>query len=176
MTERMGRTWLVVFAGAVAASISLNAQDDGKDKKDQKEQKKASLSLKATPPIAFSPARMVVSAELKGGSDETDDYYCPNLEWDWGDGTKSESNQDCAPFEAGKSTHRSTLQRVARLRDRRPVSRDAAAAPRHEDDRLRQHQRAGEAGRQGPERVLTGRGKPRPASSLANLLSGSQGF
>jgi hypothetical protein len=65
MTERMGRTWLVVFAGAVAASISLNAQDDGKDKKDQKEQKKASLSLKATPPIAFSPARMVVSAELK---------------------------------------------------------------------------------------------------------------
>jgi hypothetical protein len=103
MTERIGRGWLVVFAGAVAASISLSAQDDGKDKKDQKEQKKASLALKASPPIAFSPARMVVSAELKGGSDETDDYYCPNLEWDWGDGTKSESNQDCAPFEAGKS-------------------------------------------------------------------------
>ena len=101
MTERMGRAWLVVFAGAVAASISLSAQDD---KKDQKEQKKASLTLKANPPIAFSPAKMVVSAELKGGSDETDDYYCPNLEWDWGDGTKSESNQDCAPFEAGKST------------------------------------------------------------------------
>jgi len=104
MTERIGRAWLVVFAGAVAASISLSAQDDGKDKKDQKEPKKASLALKATPPIAFSPARMVVSAELKGASDETDDYYCPNLEWDWGDGTKSESNQDCAPFEAGKST------------------------------------------------------------------------
>src|SRR5262245_19415755 len=101
MTERMGRAWLVVVAGAVAASISLSAQDDGKDKK---EQKKASLSLKATPPIAFSPAKMVVSAELKGGSDETDDYYCPNLEWDWGDGTKSESNLDCAPFEVGKST------------------------------------------------------------------------
>jgi hypothetical protein len=101
MTERMGRAWLVVVAGAVAASISLSAQDDGKDKKDQK---KASLALKATPPIAFSPAKMVVSAELKGGTEETDDYYCPNLEWDWGDGTKSESNQDCAPFEAGKST------------------------------------------------------------------------
>lgn len=101
MTERMGRAWLVVVAGAVAASISLSAQDDGKDKKDQK---KASLALKATPPIAFSPAKMVVSAELKGGTEETDDYYCPNLEWDWGDGTKSESNQDCAPFEAGKSS------------------------------------------------------------------------
>ena len=47
---------------------------------------------------------MVVSAELKGGSDETDEYYCPSIEWDWGDGTKSESNRDCAPFEAGKST------------------------------------------------------------------------
>ena len=104
MTERMGRAWLVVVAGAVAASISLSAQDDGKDKKDQKDQRKASLALKANPPIAFSPAKMVVSAELKGGTEETDDYYCPNLEWDWGDGTKSESNQDCAPFEAGKST------------------------------------------------------------------------
>ena len=55
MTERIGRAWLMVFAGAMAASISLSAQDDGKDKKDQKEQKKASLALKATPPIAFSP-------------------------------------------------------------------------------------------------------------------------
>lgn len=101
MTQGMRRWWLIVLAGAVAASISLTAQDEGKDKKDQK---KASLNLKVTPPIAFSPARMVVSAELRGGSDETDEYDCPSIEWDWGDGTKSESNVDCAPFEAGKST------------------------------------------------------------------------
>ena len=26
------------------------------------------------------------------------------VEWDWGDGTKSESSNDCPPYEAGKST------------------------------------------------------------------------
>lgn len=31
------------------------------------------------------------------------DLYCPAVEWDWGDGTKSESNEDCEPFEAGRS-------------------------------------------------------------------------
>ena len=118
MTEGMGgayasrsalsRVLLAVLVGTVAAGGALLAQDDAgkdkKDQKDQKDQKKASLSLKATPPISFSPARMVVSAELKGASDETDEYYCPALEWDWGDGTKSESTMDCTPFEAGKST------------------------------------------------------------------------
>ena len=89
----------IVLVGATA----LAAQDDKGDAKDKKE-KRASLSLKATPPIAFSPAKIVVTAELKGGSDSDDELYCPSLEWDWGDGTKSESNADCEPFEAGKSS------------------------------------------------------------------------
>ena len=89
----------IVLMGAAA----LVAQDDKGDSKDKKE-KRPSLSLKATPPIAFSPANIVVTAELKGGSDSDDELYCPSLEWDWGDGTKSESNADCEPFEAGKSS------------------------------------------------------------------------
>ena len=89
----------IVVLGATA----LTAQDDKSDSKDKKE-KRASLSLKATPPIAFSPAKVVVTAELKGGSDIDEELYCPSLEWDWGDGTKSESNTDCEPFEAGKSS------------------------------------------------------------------------
>ena len=70
----------------------------------RKEVKKASLNLKASPTIVFSPARVVVSAELRGGADDSEELYCPSLEWDWGDGTRSESNVDCEPFEAGKST------------------------------------------------------------------------
>lgn len=85
---------------AAASPTDGRAQDD----KERKEVKKASLSLKASPTIVFSPARVVVSAELKGGADDTDELYCPSLEWDWGDGTRSEANADCEPFEAGKST------------------------------------------------------------------------
>jgi hypothetical protein len=70
------------------------------------ENKKPSLSLKVTPPIAFSPARVRVVAEIRGGADNYQEYYCPSIEWDWGDGTVSENTQDCDPYEAAKSTIR----------------------------------------------------------------------
>ena len=72
----------------------------------QEENKKPSLSLKATPPIAFSPAKVRVAAEVRGGADDYQDFYCPTIEWDWGDGTISENTEDCNPYEAGKSTIR----------------------------------------------------------------------
>lgn len=62
---------------------------------------KPSISLKATPMVGFAPVRMVFVAELKG--DDQADLYCPTIEWDWGDDTKSESRTDCDPFEPGKS-------------------------------------------------------------------------
>jgi hypothetical protein len=65
--------------------------------------KKPSLSLKATPSVSFAPARIVVMAELKGGSDDAEDFYCPTVEWEWGDGTVSTAEADCNPYEAGKS-------------------------------------------------------------------------
>jgi hypothetical protein len=72
----------------------------------QEENKKPSLSLKATPPISFSPAKVRVAAEVRGGADDYADFYCPTIEWDWGDGTISENTEDCNPYEAGKSTIR----------------------------------------------------------------------
>jgi hypothetical protein len=65
--------------------------------------KKASLSLKATPSVSFAPARIIVRAELKGGGDDSEELYCPTVEWEWGDGTISTAETDCTPFEAGKS-------------------------------------------------------------------------
>ncbi len=70
----------------------------GSDKK-----AKPSVSLRASPTIGFSPARMILTAELKGGADDYEDFYCASVEWDWGDDTKSESRADCDPYEAGKS-------------------------------------------------------------------------
>lgn|SRR5262245_45109498 len=70
------------------------------------EGKKPSLSLKATPPIAFSPARVRAVAEVRGGPDDYEEFYCPTIEWEWGDGTSSENASDCEPYEAGKSSIR----------------------------------------------------------------------
>lgn len=61
------------------------------------------LTLRANPSMAFSPALITLTAELKGGDDDYADFYCASLEWDWGDGTKSEATDDCEPYEAGKS-------------------------------------------------------------------------
>lgn len=76
--------------------------DEQKDSKDAKE-KRPSFSVKATPPVSISPARVVATAELKGGADDYEEYYCPTVEWEWGDGTKSQSTIDCEPYESGKS-------------------------------------------------------------------------
>ena len=59
--------------------------------------KKPRLGLRATPPMAFPPASILVVAQLVGG-DEHEDYYCPGLEWDWGDGNRSAQESDCDPF------------------------------------------------------------------------------
>lgn len=76
-------------------SSSLLAREQGN--------KKPSLSLKATPSVSFAPARIVLVAELKGGSNDFEEYYCPTVEWEWGDLTQSVAEADCDPYEAGKS-------------------------------------------------------------------------
>jgi len=95
----LARSLAVALVAGSWSVAELAAQDDK-----NKDVKKASLNLKASPTIVFSPARVVVSAELKGGAEDNEELYCPSLEWDWGDGTRSESTSDCEPFEAGKST------------------------------------------------------------------------
>ncbi len=64
---------------------------------------KPKLTLRASPSVAFSPARIYLVAELKGGADDYEEYYCADVEWDWGDETRSTSSADCDPYEKGKS-------------------------------------------------------------------------
>ena len=99
------RSWVLTTAVATAATLGFAPHEVSPGQKpDQKaEQKKPSISLRANPPVGFSPLRVVVTAELKGGSDDYEDFYCASVEWDWGDDTKSESKADCDPYEAGKS-------------------------------------------------------------------------
>ena len=77
---------------------------DGPGVAEAQEDKKPSLSLKATPPVGFSPLRVRLVVDVRGGADDYDEFYCPGIEWAWGDGTESESSEDCQPYQAGVST------------------------------------------------------------------------
>ena len=64
--------------------------------------KKPSLALRGTPRFSFSPVSVLFTAELTGG-DDIEDFYCPELTWEWDDGGKSVQEADCAPFEPGST-------------------------------------------------------------------------
>ena len=58
----------------------------------------------------------MLTAELIGGANDFQEYYCPTVVWDWADGTESESTFDCEPYEEGKSEirRRFTVQHTFR--------------------------------------------------------------
>lgn len=64
--------------------------------------KKPSLEVRAVPRMGFSPLTVLFIAELKGG-DDVEQYYCPEVEWEWSDGGKSVQESDCPPYEDGTS-------------------------------------------------------------------------
>jgi hypothetical protein len=78
---------------ALRAEAPVDAQGKGRPK----------AELRVNPAVIFPPARIVVTLELKDGANDFQEYYCPKIEWIWGDGTESESSEDCDPYEAGKS-------------------------------------------------------------------------
>jgi hypothetical protein len=55
--------------------------------------------------MAFSPVDIIAIAELTGGED-SEDFYCLAIEWDWGDGSKSLQDSDCDPYEPGTKIDR----------------------------------------------------------------------
>ncbi len=103
----------LLLAGAGAA-VPVRAQNASKETKEGDRRPK--LLLKANPMVAGAPARVVLTAELVGGADDFEEYYCAATLWEWGDETSSESNTDCAPYEAGKSQikRRFTVEHVFR--------------------------------------------------------------
>jgi hypothetical protein len=97
---------LATAAAAMPAASNIGAEDA-----------KPSIKLKASPIVSFAPARVVLTAEVKGGANDYEEFYCATVEWDWGDGTKAESKTDCDPYEAGKSEikRRYTYNRIFRI-------------------------------------------------------------
>ena len=90
------RAALGVVVAVTTISVAVSAQKDDKDQKPK-------VVLKAQPIISMAPSRVVLTAELVGGKSDFEEFYCPAIEWDWGDGTTSEASSDCQPYESGKS-------------------------------------------------------------------------
>jgi hypothetical protein len=83
---------VLCFAGLAAAGDGIRP-------------KRPRLDLRASPRVALSPVEILIIGELRGGQD-VEDFYCPGLEWDWGDGSRSAHESDCSPFEAGTKLDR----------------------------------------------------------------------
>ena len=101
------------FAWGVAAAAVLGGHPHALS---QPGDERPSVTLRASPAVAFAPARIVLSANVLGGADDFEGFYCPTIEWDWGDGTTSSSQADCAPYEARKSQirRRYTVEHIYR--------------------------------------------------------------
>jgi hypothetical protein len=106
----VGASCLLLTVAAAAAPQKDNAKDKDNDARRPK------ITLKAQPTISMAPSRVVLTAELVGGANDYEEYYCPTVEWDWGDGTQSETTTDCEPYQEGKSEikRRYTVQHVFR--------------------------------------------------------------
>ncbi len=68
-------------------------------------EKKPHLEMRVAPRFSFAPVNAFFTLELQGG-DDVEDFYCPELEWDWDDGGKSVHEADCPPFEPGTKIER----------------------------------------------------------------------
>jgi hypothetical protein len=87
-------------AALAVIAVALVVPAPAAEAKPEAKPKKPRLDLRATPRMAFSPVTIFLTAELQGG-DDVEEYYCPQLEWDWDDGGKSVQEGDCPPFVAG---------------------------------------------------------------------------
>jgi hypothetical protein len=72
---------------------------------DKTKEERPKLSLRPSPRHGFSPLNVTFTLQLKGG-DDIERYYCPEVEWEWGDGGKSVREGDCDPFEPGTKIKR----------------------------------------------------------------------
>ena len=93
---RLGAVEVLLLAAALAAPATAG---------EARGAKKPHLDLRASPRLALMPVDVLVVAELVGG-DEIEDFYCPAIEWEWGDGGRSAHEADCPPFQPGMAMAR----------------------------------------------------------------------
>ena len=103
----MRLVWTVVGIAMLGGALAASAA----------EKKGTKVSLRAAPRVASAPVTVVFNVELTGGEDG-EGLYCPVLEWEWGDGTKSEEEEECPAFEAGHTQVQRRFTTSHEFRDR----------------------------------------------------------
>ena len=78
---------------------------------EQEEEEQPELTLRARRNLGFAPVEIGFTGLLRWGADDNERFYCLSAEWDWDDGTRSESIFDCDPYEPGVSEIRRRFSR-----------------------------------------------------------------
>jgi hypothetical protein len=112
--------WACAASLTIAAVWGVSASAPQPSDKDRPK-----ISMRANPMVSRAPSRVVLTVELTGGANDYEDYYCPTVEWNWGDGTESESTTDCEPYQPGKSEikRRFTVEHVFKAGNHRVTFR-----------------------------------------------------
>ena len=107
---------LAAWLGLAGAGFVWAQQKTEREAARGQDNKRPKINVRAQPSVSVAPARVVLTGELQGGADDFEEYYCPSIEWDWGDDTSSESTIDCEPYEAGRTQikRRYTVQHTFR--------------------------------------------------------------
>ena len=94
----------LVAAVVIPSMVIINGHSiDGGALENHAQDDDATLTLRASPRVAFAPASILFVGQVRGGPDDNEELYCASIEWDWGDDTRSESTPDCEPYESGTS-------------------------------------------------------------------------
>ena len=96
---------VILATTACLTMVASAAVFAGKDHDDAslERARRPKLVLRTDRTVGMAPARVTLTADLVGGADDYQDFYCPSIEWDWGDDTESESTFDCQPYRHGVS-------------------------------------------------------------------------
>ena len=121
--------------------------------------------LRATPVIAMAPARVVFMAELTGGANDFEEFYCGAVEWEWGDGTQVGIVERLRAVPTGKIRDQATVHRRTRLQSGR-LPRHVSPQATRQGRRQRDDQHPGAA--RPARRHVTTRRHPQPADPYAD--------
>ena len=98
-----GTVRLGVVCGLLAATMLGAGPTPAEDAKTKP--KKPKLEMRALPRIGIAPVEVLAIASLVEG-DDLEEFYCPELEWEWDDDAMSLQEIDCPPFEPGMKIER----------------------------------------------------------------------
>ena len=83
----------------VALGLAVGAETGQAARRKEKAPQRPAFKLRASPLMIFPPAEVFLTAELVDGIDHQD-FHCPQVEWDFADGSRSVHQEDCEPFSA----------------------------------------------------------------------------